>query len=287
MNHCVRLFAVLLLGLPCYTAAHADSKRTPVRVAMAQIVCIDSDRDGNLRRIENAVQEAASREADLVCFPETALYGWVNPSAHELADTIPGRDSDALAAIAKRHQVMLSVGLAEKDGESLYDSAVLIDSDGTILLKHRKINVLTHLMQPPYQAGTDVETVETRFGRMGVLICADTFDDSVVERMQTQRPDLLVVPYGWAARAEDWPKHGESLKATISRATKRIGCTIVGTNLVGAISGGPWQGMIYGGQSYCVSADGEVLCQGTDRDREISVFDVAVGNAVGDVVDQN
>ncbi|WP_236696715.1 carbon-nitrogen hydrolase family protein [Rhodopirellula islandica] len=258
-------------------ATDAATNEKICRVAMAQIYCIDGDREGNLRRIENAVAEASSEGAVIVCFPETSLYGWVNPKAHELAGPIPGKDTEALSKIAQQHGVYLSVGVSEKDGERLFDSVVLLDDDGSLILKHRKMNVLTHLMSPPYTRGETVEVVETKFGRVGMLICADTFDEEVVERMAAQQPDLLLVPYGWAAQADAWPGHGPSLRHTIAKAAKTIGCPIVGTNLVGSISGGPWQGMIYGGQSYAVTPDGTVLSQGADRDREICVVDVVVG----------
>ena len=117
-----------------------------VRIALGQIVCLDGDRVGNLARIESAVREAKRQEADLVCLPEMALLGWVNPDAHQRAHAIPGEDSQALCKLARDHKVHLCAGLAEKAGDHLYDSALLIDDAGQILLKHRKINLLAELM---------------------------------------------------------------------------------------------------------------------------------------------
>ena len=93
----------------------------------------------------------------------------------------------------------LCIGLAEKDGKRLYDSVLLIDDTGQILLKHRKINLLSELMTPPYTAGDDVHVVETKFGKIGLLICADTHDHGILKRMAAAQPDLLLVPYGYAA----------------------------------------------------------------------------------------
>lgn len=253
---------------------HAEDSNV-VKVAIAQIQCIDSDRSGNLVRIEYAIADAVDRGSQIICFPETSIYGWVNPDAHLRAEPIPGKDFEALSGFAKQYKVYVSIGLVEKVGDRLYDSAVLIDDHGTLLLKHRKINTLEHLMSPPYTPGQAVETVETKFGRIGILICADTFDSSVIEQMRARRPELLLVPYGWAANKEDWPKHGLSLKSTIESAAKKIGCPIVGTNLVGSISQGPWIGMVYGGQSYALDQSGTVIARGKDRDRDIIVFSVA------------
>lgn len=244
------------------------------RIALAQILCIDGDRPGNLARIEQAIQQAKDQQADLVCFPEMALYGWVNPDAHQRAQPIPGADVEALAKLAARYQIYLSIGLAEKDGDDLYDAAVLLDDQGRLLLKHRKCNVLTHLMSPPYSAGDDVAVIPTALGKIGILICADTFQRELVDRMKRLEPDLLLVPYGWAAPPDDWPQHGESLRNTIAGAARIVDCPVVGTNLVGSISQGPWQGMTYGGQSYAVAPDGQLLGKGCDRNPQVLTIEI-------------
>ena len=73
-------------------------------IAMCQIFCLDGDRSGNFARIENAIGEAANAGADIICFPETAILGWVNPAAHERAFEIPGEDSNRLAELAKKYK---------------------------------------------------------------------------------------------------------------------------------------------------------------------------------------
>lgn len=244
---------------------------TRTSVALCQTVCLDGDRAGNLARIEGAAAEAKARGARIACFPETALYGWVNPEAHERADAIPGRDSDALCAIARKHALHVCCGLAEKDGETLYDSAILIGSQGDILLKHRKLNVLAHLLEPPYAAGTDIRAVDTPFGRIGVLICADTFVDEHLARMAALRPDLLLAPYGWAEAEAAWPDHGKKLEQVVCNAAKTIGAPVVGVDCVGVISHGPWRGRVYGGQSVACTAAGRILGRGADRDRDVVV----------------
>ena len=72
-----------------------------------------------------------------------------------------------------------------------------------------------------YDASADGSVVATRLGRIGLLICADTFLDPVVEQLAAQEPDLVVVPYGWAAPAADWPEHGESLRAWVAHTARR------------------------------------------------------------------
>lgn len=285
----LRLAAGALRGLlpGCVSAAGPGRPGVPrgrtVRVAVCQILCIDSDRAGNLCRIGHAVEDAARQGAQLACFPETADLGWVNPESHRLADPIPGLTSDRLAALAHRRGLMIAIGLCEKDGEALYDSAVLIGSDGRVLLKHRKINTLVGLLTPPYARGApeEIRAVDTPLGRIGMLICADTFEDDLVARAAAQAPDLLIVPYGWAAPREEWPGHGRRLARLVASVAGRVGCPVVGTDPVGVISAGPWRGRTYGGQSVVADAAGRVLGVLRDRDVELRVFDLTLERCAG------
>lgn len=245
-----------------------------IRIAMCQIVCLDGDRRGNLARIENAVAEAAGMGAEMMCLPETAILGWVNPDAHQRAHPIPGEDSQRLCEMARKHRIHLCAGLDEKDGEDLYDSAILIDDAGRILLKHRKIILLSELMTPPYSAGHDVKIARTKLGKVGVLICADTHELPILARMVRLKPDLLIVPYGYAAEEEAWPEHGKQLERVVMNAAQVTGAPVIGTNLVGQITHGPWAGRTYGGHSVAADRTGAILALGRDFDRETRIVTI-------------
>jgi len=247
-----------------------------VRIAIGQIVCLDGDRVGNLARIENAIEEAKRADADLVCLPEMALLGWVNPDAHQRAHPIPGEDSQVLCKLAGEHKIHVSIGLAEKAADRLYDSALLISDEGQILLKHRKINLLAELMTPPYTPGKTVRIAETRLGRIGLLICADTHEAEILARMAELEPKLVLVPYGYAAREEAWPGHGKSLEQVVANTAKTTGAPVIGTNLIGQISQGPWRGMTYGGHSVAADKTGRVLATAKDLDRDIRIVTLSL-----------
>lgn len=270
-----------LISTAVQDSPNVTTQKQPLRVALCQTFCIDSDADGNLRRIEYAVEQASRQGAALACFPESSILGWINPDAHKLAQPIPGPITQRLGALATKYNLMVCIGMDEKDGDKLYDSAVLIGIDGKILAKHRKINNLSEakLMDPPYTDGNpaDIQVVETPIGRVGLLICADTFVGQLLDRMADKRPDVLLVPYGWAADKHQWPGHGEELKKVVCRAAKQVGCPVVGTDCVGMISRGPWAGKTYGGQSLVADRDGKSLGVLRDRDAEVRVFEIRTG----------
>ncbi len=269
------LCSALLLSVlqPLHVSAFEKEK---VKIAMCQIFCLDGDRSGNLVRIENALLEAKQAGADIACFPETALLGWVNPEAHKRANPIPGADSERLCRLAEKYRIHICAGLAEKDGDRLYDSVILVNDEGKILLKHRKINILTELMSPPYAPGNQITSIETEFGSIGLLICADTFKEEILEEMARLKPDLVLVPYGWAAKEEQWPQHGDKLRQTVRKAARAIGSPVVGVDLVGEITHGPWTGMTYGGQSVAADANGEIIASAKDRDREVKLVEMFI-----------
>ena len=240
-------------------------------MAVCQILCIDGDREGNFRRVEYALEHARAEHADIAAFPESVVLGWENPDAHRLSAPIPGADSTRVAALAQKYHLMISIGLDEEDGGKLYDTAILIDRTGSILWKHRKLNVLAYLMDPPYSEGLaeGIGIVETEFGRIGLVICADTFQDSVAKRIAELAPDLMLVPYGWAAPIDQWPEHAKELERLVVRRAKEWECPVVGTDLVGEMTHGPWKGRTYGGASVVVDAAGKVLHMLRDRDTEV------------------
>jgi predicted amidohydrolase len=269
--------ACLLASLAFFTVSTAAPRS--VRVAICQILSIDSDREGNFRRIEYALETARREGAAIAALPESVILGWENPDAHRLATPIPGADSDRIAALARKYDLMISIGLDEKDGDRLYDAAILVDKTGRLLWKHRKLTVLPELMDPPYAEGTvaGIGGAETEFGRIGILICADTFGDTYVERIRAFDPDLVLIPYGWAAEMEKWPGHAKSLEDLVVRRAKQWNTPVVAPNLVGQMTHGPWKGQTFGGASLVVDGAGRILATLRDRDVQVRVIDVPLG----------
>jgi predicted amidohydrolase len=269
------LVAIFVIGVIYHVLSRLKGRGPGI--AMCQIVVLDGDRSGNFVRIENAIAEAKSKGAELICFPEATMLGWLNSDAHTRACTIPGPDSEQLCGLAQKYAVYLCIGVEEFDSGRLFNSALLIDDRGQILLKHRQINVPQKLMPHPYTQGAeaDIATVNTKFGKIGLLICADTHREDILNRMAELKPNLLLVPYGYAEDEQKWPAHGEEFHKVVTETAKRTGTAVIGTNPVGRISKGPWAGRVYGGQSIAVDKLGSIIDTARDRDRDIKIVPLA------------
>jgi len=118
-------------------------ERTMFKLAMAQMRVEGGRQAVNLDRAEKCIAEAARGGAQIVVLPEALNHGWTHPVASTDVDAIPDGESCArLRAAARTHRIHVCAGLVEREGERIFNSAVLIGPMGEILLLHRKLNEL-------------------------------------------------------------------------------------------------------------------------------------------------
>src|SRR5258708_4609720 len=99
------------------------------------------DPEAMLAEVERWTVRAVDAGAQLILFPELLVHGHCTPATWEIAESIPeGRSTERLCALAKRHQVVLSVGLSEKESDIIYNTQVLLGPQGYIG-KQRKIHM--------------------------------------------------------------------------------------------------------------------------------------------------
>ena len=129
----------------------------------------------NLRHATDLVARAADAGARLLVLPEALNLGWTHPSSRTEADAIPEGDSCVtLCETARARGVYLCAGLVERASEQVFNSAVLIDPEGRVILHHRKLNEL-EIGHDCYDQGDRLGVVHTPLGTIGVMICADAF----------------------------------------------------------------------------------------------------------------
>ena len=283
-----QLNLALSLMLITATQLHAGSADQPadrvtvrphggLRVALAQIPVEDGNLEHNMRLAEEAARQAASQKADLLNLPEAADWGWLYQQARRDALPIPGKYTDFLAGLAKRHRMWISAGCLEKDGEKVYNSAVILDRAGRIVLKHRKINTLEQLTKHLYDQGRaeDIKTIDTEFGRIGLTICADNFDLKNPQRVADQGAWLLIAPHGFAAEPDKLEQNSKDYQKHIGKVAAKTGLWVIGTDAVlGTVQGGQWKGRLHSGCSMIARPDGTAAVVAKFREPDLVVFDI-------------
>ena len=235
-------------------------------LAMAQMRVIGGDLRSNLLRAASMTAEGAAGGADLIVFPEAMDAGWTHHSAPELAEPIPdGSTFEYLADLAEDHAIHICAGLTEKDGAHIYNSAVLIDRSGKLLLKHRKVNELD-FAKKIYATGGGVQVRATEFGKIGVMICADAFVEghTISRELGEKGARLIVSPCAWAVPDDhdnDASPYGQLWIDSYAPVAKEFGLWIAGVSNVGKIRSGDWAGHHCIGSSMLVGPGGGIVAR--------------------------
>ena len=145
-------------------------------------------------------REAALKGADVILNTELPTTGYSFNSREDISEYLEadkGLTVSGLAEIAREHSKYIGVGLAERDDATgiYYNSALVIGPNGSPVCKYRKINAEMRWACPgdPRQEGT----FETPWGRIGILICSDTYYGLFPRSMALKGVDLLWVPANW------------------------------------------------------------------------------------------
>ena len=162
---------------------------------------LTDDIEANLARVLDMVSAAARDRPDVVLFPEACLTGFqvTDDPTHDLAlgKTIPGPETDRLSLAAREAGVWVALGMFERYGNRLFDSALLLSPDGNIAHKYRRISPGWHAgdaSPDTYGHGVDITPLDAPFGRAAFLVCGDMFDDTLVDRARKSAPDCVLVP---------------------------------------------------------------------------------------------
>jgi predicted amidohydrolase len=252
---------------PVYAQQKNNTTKRTVKVAMIQMKVVGGQLDENLARAESLVKEAAAKGAAVVVLPECMDLGWTHPSSLEKATAIPnGAVFSRLSMLALRENIFICSGLTERDGDRVYNAAVLIDNQGKLLMRHRKINELD-IGKPYYATGDRINVVDTSLGRIGLMICADASleDRSIITSLARMEPNIILSPSAWAVPpGYDNIKepYGALWRNAYQPVSQNFGVYIISVSNVGLMNDGPWKGWDCIGASLAFDNKGNELLQG-------------------------
>ena len=185
-----------------------------VRVAVIQAGSVAVDTDATLVRVERRVADAAAAGAVLAVLPEALIGGYPKGADfgatvgrrtpegrawfaryRDAAIEVPGPSTDRLGELARAHAMHLVVGVIERDGGTLYCTAVFLGRDGALLGKHRKVmpTAVERLIWGQGDGAT-LPVIETEIGRFGAVICWENYMPQLRLAMYAQGIQLYCAP---------------------------------------------------------------------------------------------
>jgi aliphatic nitrilase len=164
-----------------------------VKAAAVQLSPVLYSRDGTVEKIVRTIQKLSQERVQFATFPETVipyypyfsfvqspLQNIVGPEHRKLLDqavTVPSAATDALAEAARKAGIVLSIGISERDGGTIYNTQLLFDFDGTLIQRRRKISPTYHERMVWGQGdGSGLRAVDSHVGRIGQLACWEHYN---------------------------------------------------------------------------------------------------------------
>ncbi len=182
----------------------------PFNIALVQMRC-DPAPEANLERAIARVRQAADAGAQIVCLPELFRSQYFcqreDAALFDLAEPIPGPSTERLGRLAKQTGVAIVASLFERRTAGVYhNTAAVLDADGSLLGVYRKMHIPDDpLYYEKYYftpGDTGFRTFDTRFGRIGVLVCWDQWFPEGARLTALRGAEVLFYPtaIGWHPR---------------------------------------------------------------------------------------
>ena len=246
-----------------------------------------ADKKYNMQRLAESIKALASEGAELIILQElhNSLYFCQveNVNNFDLAEPIPGPSTEFFGSLAKELGVVIVTSLFEKRAAGLYhNTAVVIERDGTIAGKYRKM----HIPDDPayyekfYFTPGDLgfHPIDTSVGRLGVLVCWDQWYPEAARLMALQGAEMLIYPTAIGFESSDEPAEQQRQReawTTVQRGhAVANGLPVISVNRVGHEPDPSMQtnGILFWGNSFVAGPQGEFLAQaGNERPENIVV----------------
>lgn len=253
-----------------------------------------ADKKYNMQRLAESIKALASEGAELIILQElhNSLYFCQveNVNNFDLAEPIPGPSTEFFGSLAKELGVVIVTSLFEKRAAGLYhNTAVVIERDGTIAGKYRKM----HIPDDPayyekfYFTPGDLgfHPIDTSVGRLGVLVCWDQWYPEAARLMALQGAEMLIYPTAIGFESSDEPAEQQRQReawTTVQRGhAVANGLPVIAVNRVGHETdpSGMTGGIEFWGSSFVAGPQGELLYRASDHEEERKVIDIDLAHS--------
>ncbi len=242
-----------------------DPARPLLQVSCIQFEPVIGDVAGNLARSSALIRAAAASGSRLIVLPELASSGYVFATLEEaqgLAEEVPtGLSARTWSALARELDIHLVAGIAERDGDILYNSALVTGPDGYIGT-YRKAHLWNRENLFFAKGNLGFPVFDTALGKIGVAICYDGWFPETFRQLALLGAEIVCVPTNWVPMP-DQPAGEAAMANVLHRAAAHSnGIFIACADRVGVERGQPFEG-----QSLIVGPRGWTLAGPASRDR--------------------
>ncbi len=220
-------------------AVHRTAGSRTVRAAAIQLVPVLEDGTGTEQKVLAAIRDAAREGVQIAVFPETfvpyypyfsfvkapVLIGPDHLRLYENAPSVPGPFTEAVAETAREAGMVVVLGINERDHGSLYNTQLVFDADGSLLLQRRKITPTYHERMIWGQGdGAGLRVVDSRVGRIGALACWEHYNPLARYALMTQHEEIHCAQFPGSMVGQIF---ADQMEVTIRHHALEAGCFVI------------------------------------------------------------
>ena len=148
----------------------------------------------NLVQFSELIVKAADQKADIVCLPEEITLVGTNQNYISASEPVPGPTTKVLGSIARKYKLYVVAGILERSGDTVFNTAVLIDRNGNLAGKYRKVSLPQEEIDGGITPGDSFSVFNTDFGRIGLMICWDVTFPEPARILAQKGAEIIFLP---------------------------------------------------------------------------------------------
>lgn len=142
----------------------------------------------------DTIEKSVPAGVDVILLPEGITVVGTSKTYSEIAETVPGPTTLRLAEVARKRKAYVVAGIYEREGTTLYNTAVMLDRNGNLAGKYRKVYLPREEVEKGLTPGNSYPVFATDFGKVGLMICYDVFFSDPARALATQGAEMILMP---------------------------------------------------------------------------------------------
>jgi predicted amidohydrolase len=200
----------------------------------------------------------AAHTSDLVLLPEASFMSYhFREALAGLAEPVPGPMTAIVSQIAVVRGCYICYSTVERDGDAVYDTAILVSADGSIAGRHRKVRLTAEDIEAGFSAGEQPSVLDTHLGRVGILICEDLDARENTASLRRHDAQLILVPCTMVAMPDALEEAASRWGDRLSAVARETGAYLLCANRMGGADDA-----VFMGNSMILDPHGGIVARG-------------------------
>ena len=148
----------------------------------------------NVQQFVDLIEQKVPEKTDVILLPEGMTVAGTGKGDADVSEPVPGPTTQRLGEVARRRHAYIVAGIYEREAPAVYNTAVLIDREGKLIGKYRKVYLPREEVEAGLTPGKEFPVFQTDFGKVGIMICWDVEYADPARALALQGAEMILMP---------------------------------------------------------------------------------------------